>query len=614
MTDEKTNNWEDGIHLEDYTSEYEHDLATSDTLLFTNSRKTISLNGEWNYAIDQYDACIRQKWFLENSVDNEGYSLPLDYSFDEWPTMNLPCCWNTQSSELKLYEGTIVFNKKFELSVDEFKNKKVFLYIGAVNIVARIFLNKNYIGMHRGGSTPFCIEVTKYLTQDGKLNRILIAADNTRRPEQVPCDNTDWFNYGGVYRNIELIILPESYIKNMQVSLVNDELYNKIKVSFEVYSETLTNEARVKFNINEISIIEMVTLQKETDSNILKGTLTIKNKKISLWSPDNPKLYEVNAQLFSSLSDTNIIDEISDEVGFREIKVKDKKIYLNGQEIFLKGVCSHEESVQNGKALTDDERTENFKLAKDLGCNFMRLAHYPHHENASRLADKLGLLLWEEIPVYWAIKFSRLLTYKDAENQLCELIKRDFNRASVIIWSVGNENADTDERLNFMSNLANKAHQVDETRLVSAACLVDNVNNKISDRLTEYLDIIGLNEYFGWYNPHFELLPLLLQNSSPDKPVIITEFGADALPGLHGDSEVKGNEEYQEYVYKEQTKYLGETEYVCGMTPWILYDFRCPRRTSNIQGYYNRKGLLSPGKKDKKKAYYVLQEFYSSKK
>jgi beta-glucuronidase len=243
----------------------------------------------------------------------------------------------------------------------------------------------------------------------------------------------------------------------------------------------------------------------------------------------------------------------------------------------------------------------------------MRIAHYPHHENMAKLADELGMLLWEEIPVYWAILFNRDKTYADAENQLRELIMRDWNRASVIVWSVGNENADSDERLSFMSRLAECARKEDGTRLISAACLVDGAKNQIADRLTEYLDIIGINEYDGWYSPDFEKLPQLFLNSNPEKPVIITEFGADALQGLHGTTGDKGTEEYQAYVYERQIETIREISYIKGMTPWILHDFRCPRRTAAIQKYYNRKGLLSEDKSYKKSAFSVLKAFYDEK-
>lgn len=297
-------------------------------------------------------------------------------------------------------------------------------------------------------------------------------------------------------------------------------------------------------------------------------------------------------------------------MGFREIRVQGHDILLNGKSIFLRGISAHEESVPNGKALTDEERLENIRLAKELGCNFMRAAHYPHDERMARLADREGILLWEEIPVYWAIRFTREKTYADARNQLLELIERDWNRASVIIWSVGNENADSDERLAFMKNLADTAHAADENRLVSAACLVSFRENAIADRLAEHLDVIGLNEYFGWYTPDFRLLPQLFENSHPTKPVIVTELGADALPGHHSTITDKGTEECQVYVYEKQVETLRGIDYVRGMTPWILYDFRCPRRTSVIQGYYNRKGLLNPEKTYKKPAFYVLQRYY----
>lgn len=588
---EKPNNFQD-IHVENYLADYENTHITADSLLFDYSREKISLNGDWNYAVDQYDTCLRQKWFNENYTDSQGNSLPVDFSFDQWPLMKLPCTWNTISPEYLLYEGAMVFTRKFHFDQNQHSGKKVFLKIGAVNYTARLFLNKSYIGMHRGGSTPFYIDITNYLQAE---NRIIIVADSTRRPEQVPTENTDWFNYGGLYRDIELILLPQVFIQNFFLGLKNDDTYKNLQAKIFL-SEEANGSAIVK--------IPELNLSKNLEIKNGFGELTFPVENLTLWDPENPKLYKVE------LSFGN--DFLSDEIGFRQISVCKQKILLNGKNIFLKGISCHEESLPNGKALCDDERIQNIKLAKELGCNFMRLAHYPHHENTARLADKLGLLLWEEVPVYWAIKFHREETYNDAQNQLKELIFRDINRASVIIWSVGNENADTDDRLNFMANLAKTAHKIDSSRLLSAACLVDQVNNKISDRLTEYLDIIGINEYYGWYNPDFSRLPQMLNNSNPEKPVIITEFGADALPELHGSVTEKGNEEYQEWVYQKQTETLAQITYVQGMTPWIMYDFRCPRRSAAIQKYYNRKGLLSPDKNYRKKAFYVLQKFYKS--
>lgn len=575
------------INLEDYLGEYEDKQATVEDLIFDRSRKKESLNGLWHYAVDQYDTCIRQHWFAERYTDQNGFTMPVDYSFDEWPTMQLPCCWNTQSERFELYDGSMVFTRKFRY---EGQNKeKVLLKIGAANYICRVFLNQEYLGMHRGGSTPAYFDVTGLLQAE---NRIIIQADSTRRPEQVPTENTDWFNYGGVYRDIELIRLPETYIKRFQIALVSDGAFNKIKVRVRL-SEPVNTAAQLR--IDELGLCAEIPVTEGAGEAVLEAHPV-------LWCPENPKLYAV------SLSCAG--DEVSDEVGFREIRVQGHDILLNGKSIFLRGISAHEESVPNGKALTDEERLENIRLAKELGCNFMRAAHYPHDERMARLADREGILLWEEIPVYWAIRFTREKTYADARNQLLELIERDWNRASVIIWSVGNENADSDERLAFMKNLADTAHAADENRLVSAACLVSFRENAIADRLAEHLDVIGLNEYFGWYTPDFRLLPQLFENSHPTKPVIVTELGADALPGHHGTITDKGTEECQVYVYEKQVETLRGIDYVRGMTPWILYDFRCPRRTSVIQGYYNRKGLLNPEKTYKKPAFYVLQRYY----
>ena len=576
------------IHLEDYTSKYESRQANADTMVFDGGRERISLNGKWHYAVDQYDTCIRQNWYMERYADEKGFTFPVDYSFDEWETTELPACWNTADKAYLLYEGSMVFTRRFSYkAVDD---EKVYLRIGAANYIMRVFLNGEYVGMHRGGSTPAYFDVTDSLRED---NRIIIQTDSTRRAEQVPTENTDWFNYGGIYRDIELIRTPEIHIQDVFIALVPDGTYSRISTEIELSALTDTT---AQLYIRELDI--------RVDIDITNGKgRAIFGAKPELWSPESPKLYDMEVSC--------LMDKVTDRIGFREIAVKGREIYLNGNPIFLRGISCHEDSVKNGKALTDEERIENIRIAKELGCNFMRIAHYPHHENMAKLADEMGIMLWEEIPVYWAIRFDREKTYEDAENQLRELIKRDHNRASVIIWSVGNENADTDERLSFMKSLADCAHSLDGTRLVSAACLVDAEENTIADRLAECLDVIGINEYCGWYTPDFAKLPELMENSSPEKPVIITEFGADAMQGHHGTVDDKGTEECQAYVYERQIEVLRDIDYIRGMTPWILYDFRCPRWTSSIQKYYNRKGLLSEDKTYKKPAFFVLQRFYT---
>lgn len=576
------------ILISDYKQDYAGNNALAKDLIFMGGRQTYSLNGEWHYAIDQYDTCLRQKWFLEQYFDKDGRSLPVDFSFQDWPTISLPCSVNTEKPELFWYEGPLVFTRTFSWDMQENMGKKVFLRIGAANYFSYIFLNGKYICKHEGGSTPFMWDVTEYLEKE---NRILIVSDNTRNHLFVPTENTDWFNYSGVYRDIELVALPTEYLKDLKINLVPHSDFSQIRIAAEASADS----GIVTVEIPELQIATSMEIQNG------KGEIVVEARP-NLWSPETPILYDVTATFGQ--------DKVVDRVGFREISVEGRDILLNGKKLFLRGVSVHEDSQFTGKALRDEERLTIIRTAKELGANYLRLAHYPHHENMAKLCDEQGILLWEEIPVYWAIAFDNPATYNNARNQLEELMCRDFNRASVIIWSVGNENLDSDDRFRFMGNLADFAHQYDNTRMVSAACLVDGETLSIKDRLAEKLDIIGVNEYIGWYSPNFEELPQLMNNSNPTKPVIISEFGADATPGLHGSVDDKGTEECQEAIYRKQIEVIRQIPYIKGITPWILFDFRCPRRTAAIQGYYNRKGLVSSDRTYYKPAFSVLQSFY----
>ena len=588
---EKAKNFDASVHNENFEDVYLSNNITNETMIHDSGREKEYLNGWWNFGIDQYDTCLRAKWYEEKYKNEDGSYNPIDYSFDDWEKMYIPSCWNTQKEKLFIYEGSIVFTRIFKYF--NHGEDRVYIKFGAANYNAKVFLNKKYLGMHKGGSTPFYIEVTGKLEE---VNRIIVVVNNTRKRTNIPGENTDWFNYGGLYRDVELIRLPGTFIKDFTIGLVPDGGFNRVKVDLSVDGREL----------NQTGLLKIEELGIEQKINVSNGSASIVfDAHLRLWSPDDPKLYTVTLEYGQ--------DKVVDKIGFREIKVVGSDIILNGRKIFLKGICAHEESVQNGKAVTEEEIRENFRLAKEMNCNYMRLAHYPHTEKAAKLADEMGILLWEEIPVYWAIDFVNAETYRDAENQLVELIKRDRNRASVIIWSVGNENADTDARLKFMGSLAKKAKEIDPDRLVSAACMLDHKNHIINDRLIEYVDIIGANQYYGWYQTDFNNLIKLFENSKPEKPVIITEFGADAKPHLRGTVDDKGTEDYQLALFKKQVEVLDKIPYIKGITPWILYDFRCPRRLHFTQGYYNTKGLLSADKTYRKPAFYVMQEFYTRK-
>ena len=249
----------------------------------------------------------------------------------------------------------------------------------------------------------------------------------------------------------------------------------------------------------------------------------------------------------------------------------------------------------------------------------MRLAHYPHNEHMVRLADKMGILVWEENPVYWTIDWTNPETLKNAKNQLTEVINRDKNRASVIIWSMANETPQSTERLSFLTQLANQARKLDPTRMISAALEQsayqgDQHIRTIDDPFAEVVDILSFNQYVGWYDGLPEKCKTITWKIEQNKPVLISEFGAGAKFGLHGDKNERWTEEYQAYLYEETLKMLDKVDQFRGTSPWILVDFRSPRRPlPKIQDGYNRKGLISENG-EKKKAFYILQNYYTNKK
>ena len=250
----------------------------------------------------------------------------------------------------------------------------------------------------------------------------------------------------------------------------------------------------------------------------------------------------------------------------------------------------------------------------------VRLAHYPHDENMTRLADSLGIFVWSEIPVYWTIDFGNTAVFEKARTQLTEMITRDHNRASVIIWSVGNETPVNPVRTDFMRRLIEQARSLDATRMISAALELNYGPSKakehlVDDPLGQYVDLVAFNEYMGWYSG----LPSACRDANwgtiYDKPLFISETGGEALSGFHADSLTRWSEEYQAWYYQEQTEMLHRMpDNFVGISPWILADFRSPKRNNPVyQEGWNNKGLIDHQGR-KKKAFWILKAYYSEMK
>jgi len=588
-------------------------LFAGETLITNvSNRQTTSLNGKWKCIIDPYENGYydyryqpfdqtnpnAKSAFFNDAKQANRWDL-IEYDFDKAETLMVPGDWNTQQEKLFYYEGTIWYRKQFDF-IKKIAANRIFIHFGGANYTTEVYLNGKKLGIHVGGFTPFNFEISSYLKAKG--NSLVIKVDNKRCKECVPTLNTDWWNYGGITRDVNLIEVPETFIEDYHIQ---PDKNNPKQITGFVKLNGNKLQTPVSLKIPEAKINLNLTPNAEGIAE-----LKFKVDKLIYWTPQNPKLYDIQYKAGNEI--------LSDQIGFRTISTKGTDILLNTKPIFLKGICLHEENPLRGaRAFSNEDVAMQLNWAKELGCNFIRLSHYPHSENMARLADKMGMLLWEEIPVYWTIAWQNENTYKNAENQLHELITRDRNRASVIIWSMANETPVNKDRTQFLSNLTTKARSMDPNRLISAA-LEKHVKKDspltqvVEDPFAELVDVLSFNEYVGWYDGTPDKCSKVIWEIPYQKPVIISEFGGDALAGYHGDSLTIFTEEYQEWFYKESLAMISKIPQLCGISPWILSDFRSPRRLlTNIQDGWNRKGVIGQ-RGERKKAFYVLQEYYKS--
>ena len=605
-------------------------MAAAETLPViqnVNAYESLSLNGEWNYIVDvqeegYYDYRMKPTpWgFFRNAKPQKPEDL-IEYDFDKSPTMQIPGDWNTQDERLFFYEGTIWFKKSFQavpppiivsedMSIDEAEHQspayRTLLYFGAVNYDCRVWVNGQEAGHHVGGFTPFNFDVTEML-KEGE-NTVIVKVDNKRHAEDVPTQIFDWWNYGGITRDVKLVKVTPVYLEDYNVQLSRKEEGGKRK---EICFSAKLNKAEAGHQVT-VSIPELKIKQQlitDAEGKVQSSKFKVQSKNLSLWSPENPKLYQVNITLDDATT-------IADEIGFRTIETRDKQILLNGQPIFLKGISIHDEKANGGgRANSTEDAHQLLTWAKELGCNFVRLAHYPHNEYMVREAERMGILVWSEIPVYWTIAWTNPATFANAKQQLTDMISRDHNRANIIIWSIANETPHSAERDDFLGRLAQYARTQDSTRLISMAMEVtgaSNYVNRLNDNMNKYVDVVSFNQYVGWYRDVNDA-PKMTWEIPYNKPVIISEFGGGAMYGYHGQKNQRWTEEFQENLYRENIAMIDKIDGLSGTTPWILKDFRSPRRVlPGIQDFYNRKGLVSD-KGEKKKAFFVLKEWYEGK-
>ncbi|MFW9819295.1 MAG: glycoside hydrolase family 2 protein [Candidatus Thorarchaeota archaeon] len=558
--------------------------------------KTISLSGKWKCKPDYSNLGVAYEWYSPNN-----YAL-IDNSLIY---INIPKSFNLLK-DFESFEG--IFWHFYEFDLDESIKNIEFDYklrFKGSNYNTKVWLNGHSLGEHDGGFTPFYFDINGIIKQTKNL--IVVRTDNTRRIGQIPSISFDWFNWGGIYREIDILILNKERIDNV---IIKTHLLTRKKSKLEIFFRKL-GEFPIQWKIldtdNKTVLFKGKILESD-DQNLIE--ITFDDPK--LWSPEDPNLYFL--RFYNNNSGVQKETLIKTHFGIREIDISGTYIYLNKRRIFLKGVSLHEENMPHGRTIPYEKRKEDIENIKSIGFNALRTAHYSHDEDLIDIADKVGLLILEEIPVYQHCNFKNANTYNIAEKMLKELIQRDINHPSVIWWSVGNELPLHQRRAGkFTKKLMNFARRLDDSRIVTC------VSRKLLPDLTrKYVDVATINTYFGWYYGHENMISLLLdliRTPVFNKPWICTEFGAGAKYGYHEDwkKQVKYSEERQLQILEHTIKTINSKNFFAGWFIWIYRDFKSPKRINKFQKGYNRKGIVSGEANEKKLIYYRLPKILNGK-
>lgn len=582
-------------------------------LLLTGQRaEVLDLSGRWTYSKDYYRTGLTDinGWVAKSRMQRHrdvdiaaeearpGVGF-FEFDLDRGPAMQIPGAWNAAEPELRWYDGLIWFQRRFDAAAPK-PGARSFLRFEAVNYRAYVYLNGKEVGRHEGGFTPFVLEVTDALRASG--NRLVVGVDSRHDAQSIPGEITDWDLYGGITRPVKLIQTPATFIDDATLRLTDA---GRLVGSLQLSGAQAAGQP-VSVQIAALNLKAQAT----TDANGEARFDIPAPAGLKRWSPESPQLYAVR---FASG-----VDAVNERMGFRTLAVKGADILLNGKPVLLRGVSIHEEELGANPARRMTESAARALLNEvktGLNGNYVRLSHYPHNETMLRVADELGLIVWSEIPVYWTVDWDNPAVLLKARRMQAETIYRDRNRAALALWSVGNETPVAENRTRFHAALAATVRELDPSRLISAALLVEREGDtvRIADPLLPQLDVMAVNTYAGWYgNDSLQDLAKLRWALPADKPLLISEFGADALAGQHdlGAEPKKWSEEFQAAYYRATLQMLSSIPNLRGLSPWVLKDFRSPRREHPVyQNGWNRKGLISETGQ-RKLAFDVMADWY----
>ena len=587
------------------------------TKMVQTDHPVVDLAGTWKFSLDPQDIGEKQKWQAADFNDKAWFNHPV------------PGSWNAQKEEWLWYQGAGWYRRTFKVPAS-FAGKFNRLVLAGVSYRGKVFLNGKLIGEHSGGFTQWSLDVSDALNYQGE-NVIAIRVDNRRSYDTLPPlkykgGTLGWWFYGGINRGIQIESAPQVSLAKLAVE-TDDQ--GKIQVAAVVY-----NHGGKAQNISVKTLIKK--LGGEPKQEVGRAKLSIESKtaagvkfenkvqEVNLWStaaPENRYLLEVVVE------DAEASERQAVEIGFRKFEFRGGDAYLNGKRIFLRGINRHEDDPRTGLYQTDERIHEDMSLLHGLHVNFMRTAHYPNDPRWYEACDREGIMVTEEIPVYQVGETFQSLAaadgnrlYEDAARQLIEEIERDRNHPSIVMWSVGNENANFFWPVRSLLNRLYHTAKRFDNRPVTFALLTSPPLTPALDISAGIADVLFVNEYFGWYFGKSEGLGSYLDKMHkkyPGKPMVVSEFGAGTVIGIDGKKlyPVGGGvqhdytEQFQVEFYESHFKQILERPYITGAMPWVFADFRDDKRPNAPIKWMNLKGLVNY-QRQKKQAYYFVAKTY----
>lgn len=577
--------------------------------LNTETRDVVDLSGLWKFKME------------EDIVNPE---VPLSQTID----IGVPGSFNEQVHDKKIanHIGYFWYENEFFINKQQLNQRNV-LYFGSVAQNCEVYVNGKLIGKHIGGYTPFEFDISKFiqLGQNNLKVRVNNLLDNTTVPTAsqkiegkkiIQQNRFDFFNFAGINRPVKLYTTNFTYIESIAVNYIvknNDAL---VTPDISIHGD---------YDDIQISIID-------EDGHIVaqndRTELTIKN--VHLWQVLNSYLYQLKVDIFNQ---GELLDTYAQTFGVRTIEVKDHQIFINGKSVYLKGFGWHEDTIAHGGGLNLNQVVEDLRIMKDLGANSFRTSHYPYANETMQLADKLGFVVIDECPAVGLYEgFTSALTGGNAHNQntwkdlntlrnhkraLKEMIERDHDHPSAIIWSLANEPASMESGAHeYFMQIANYTKQLDPQKRPITIVNIMTANAK-NDLVDDLVDVLCLNRYWGWYIDYNDLKQAKTDSANdlrawhekfPDKPIIFTEFGADTVSGLHSNSHQPYSEEYQVDYYKANFEVMDQFDFIRGEQLWNFADFVTDPSLIRI-GSRNMKGCFTRDRHPKEIVSYLKQRW-----